>query len=266
MSILVFVGKGGTGKTTLTALTLKYFSEKNEVVLAFDLDPDSHLYKLIGFELNKTIGDIVDFVHKQKHFELEPIKPPELSDREYFSSLVLSNVLVEGDQIDLITLGKPSSKIDCYCPVFLWTSYTIKEILKSYGKPYKHVVVDCDPGTEIFPRKILKELSEKNEIDYLFAIVDTSSMSLDTAEEIKKEIKKIELKIKNFYCLGNKIPKNLHTTFKKEVEKRDMEIIGFIPEDSEIVKSEFLGKNLLDMPEASEAYQSMKKILGSLYL
>ena len=42
MVIIIFPGKGGTGKTTLTALTIKYFTEKDEVTLALDFDPDSH--------------------------------------------------------------------------------------------------------------------------------------------------------------------------------------------------------------------------------
>ena len=51
MVIIAFSGKGGTGKTTLAALNVKYFAEKDQVTLAFDMDPDAHLY---------LIRDIID--------------------------------------------------------------------------------------------------------------------------------------------------------------------------------------------------------------
>ncbi len=47
--VIVYSGKGGTGKTTLSALSLKYFMEKGEVTLALDLDPDAHLHKLLRY-------------------------------------------------------------------------------------------------------------------------------------------------------------------------------------------------------------------------
>jgi CO dehydrogenase nickel-insertion accessory protein CooC1 len=84
MVVIAFSGKGGTGKTTLSALAVKYFTEENQVTLAFDMDPDAHLYKLLGLSIGNTIGQIVDRLHKEKQFELEPKKPPEVADVDYF--------------------------------------------------------------------------------------------------------------------------------------------------------------------------------------
>ncbi|MEM4311539.1 MAG: AAA family ATPase [Nitrososphaerales archaeon] len=265
MAILIFPGKGGTGKTTLTALTIKYFSEKGDIALAMDLDPDSHLHKLLGVKVSKTVGEVVDYMHKEKKMELEPQKPIDVSNQDYFLSLIAEKVFIESENFDLLTLGKPSADIDCYCPVFMWSNYAIASIMKSYKSTYDHIVVDCDPGTEIFPRRILHKISEYSPIDHMLIVLDSSKMSLDTAKAIVEEARKSELKVKSIRGLANRvddpeIQKELKIVAK---EKYAIEIAGFIPTDSEINKMELIGKSIFDLPK-SRAYEAFSKIIKGL--
>jgi len=267
MVIVAFSGKGGTGKTTLAALSVKYFTEEYQVTLAFDMDPDAHLYKLLGLPIGKTIGQIVDQIHKEKKLELEPRKPPEVADVDYFYSLVMSNVLIEGKGSDLVTLGKPSSEIDCYCPVFYWAEHAVSRILKSYKKPYDNIVIDCDPGTEIFPRKILDTIANDCGIDYVFTVLDASRMSLDTARDIREEIRKKQLNFGRTVGICNREDDPETQQMIKRIAKThyDLEVIGFIPTDKEIRGRSLMNENIMDVP-CSLAYQSMKEILKSLHI
>jgi len=265
MTIIAFSGKGGTGKTTLAALTVKYFSEKNEVTLAFDMDPDAHLHKLLGMPLTKTIGHVVDHIHKEKKLELEPKKPVDVSDIEYFYSKVMSDVFVEGEEADLLTLGKPSTDIDCYCPVFYWAEHAVSKILKTYKMPYAHIVIDCDPGTEIFPRKILDTIADATGVDYIFTVLDGSRMSLDTAYEILKEIKKKSSKFGKVYGICNRVDNVESQRLIRDVAKThyNLEIVGFVPTDQQIVKNSLTNQSILNIA-GSQAYESLKKALKSL--
>jgi CO dehydrogenase maturation factor len=267
MTIIAFSGKGGTGKTTLAALTVKYFAEKDEVTLAFDMDPDAHLYKLLGMLLTKTIGHVVDHIHKEKKLELEPKKPVDVSDVEYFYSKVMSDVLVEGEKTDLLTFGKPSSDIDCYCPVFYWAEHAISKILKSYKMPYAHIVIDCDPGTEIFPRKILDRIANDSGIDYIFTVLDGSRMSLDTAREIMKEISKKHSKFGKVYGICNRVDDSKSQQLIREVAQTQysLEVIGFIPTDQEIARRSLMNQSILNITNSS-AFESMKEALNSLHI
>ena len=267
MVIIIFPGKGGTGKTTLTALTIKYFAEKDEVTLALDFDPDSHLHKLLGLPIKKTVGQVVDQLHKEKKAELEPKKPIDVSDHEYFLSLIAKEVFVESSKFDILTLGKPSIDIDCYCPVFIWAEYAISQIMKSYGMPYKHIIVDCDPGTEIFPRKILDHIAQHHRIDYVMVVLDGSKMSLDTAKDIIMEVKKSGLKVKNLACIGNRVDDEVLQKQIKEVAKNNygMDVVGFIPTDHEISKVSLTDQNILKI-SSSPAYQALKNIMKTLNL
>jgi len=231
------------------------------------MDPDAHLYKLLGLPLTKTIGHVVDHIHKEKKLELEPKKPVDVSDVEYFYSRVMSDVLVEGEKTDLLTLGKPSGDIDCYCPVFYWAEHAVSKILKSYKMPYAHIVIDCDPGTEIFPRKILDRIADESGIDYIFTVLDGSRMSLDTACEIMKEITKKHSKFGKVYGICNRVDDSKSRQLIKEVAQTEynLEVIGFIPTDKEIVHRSLMNQSILDIT-GSSAFESMKKALKTLYV
>jgi CO dehydrogenase maturation factor len=265
MSVLVFTGKGGTGKTTLAALTMKCFVERGEISLALDFDPDSHLHKLLGARLKATLGQMVDRIHKEKKAEMEPKKPIDISDQEYLLSLVAQDVVVEEEKFDLLTLGKPSLDIDCYCPVYLWSEYAISQLMKSYKTTYENVVVDCDPGTEIFPRKVLDQIALSTGIDYIVTVLDGSKMSLDTASEIKEQVKKRKMNVKKTIGVCNRVD-DVHLQEKiREVAKTTygLDLAGFIPYDSEITRRELGNQSILHLSE-SPAYKATKALVANM--
>lgn len=57
--IFAIAGKGGVGKTTISALLIEYLSKKSgEVLLAVDADPNYNLGDRLGVDVEKTIGDL----------------------------------------------------------------------------------------------------------------------------------------------------------------------------------------------------------------
>jgi len=265
MAILVFTGKGGTGKTTLSALTTKCFVERGEITLDFDFDPDSHLHKLLGAQLKSTLGQMVDRIHKEKKAEMEPKKPIDISDQEYLLSLIAQEVVIEQDKFDLLTLGKPSLDIDCYCPVYLWSEYAISQLMKSYKTTYGNIVVDCDPGTEIFPRKVLDQIASSTGIDYVVTVLDGSKMSLDTASEIEEQVRGRKMDVKKTISICNRVD-DIHLQEKiREVAKTayGLEVAGFIPSDPEVAEGELANKSIFHLPE-SPAYKAVKTLFTGL--
>jgi CO dehydrogenase maturation factor len=58
---IAFAGKGGTGKTTLAALTVRALSELGaRSVLAVDADPNSTLHEALGVEVERSVGEITE--------------------------------------------------------------------------------------------------------------------------------------------------------------------------------------------------------------
>ena len=51
-------GKGGTGKTTIAGLLVKYLVEKGKVpVLAVDADSNANFNEVLGLKIQGTLGD-----------------------------------------------------------------------------------------------------------------------------------------------------------------------------------------------------------------
>ena len=63
---IAVAGKGGTGKTTIAALIIRYLCEKNmRPVLAVDADPDANLGTLLGVKTETSVGDLREEVRKE---------------------------------------------------------------------------------------------------------------------------------------------------------------------------------------------------------
>ena len=55
---IALAGKGGTGKTTIAGMLIKYLVNKDKTpVLAVDADSNANLNEVLGLELGDTLGD-----------------------------------------------------------------------------------------------------------------------------------------------------------------------------------------------------------------
>ncbi|MGB4268116.1 MAG: ArsA-related P-loop ATPase, partial [Spirochaetota bacterium] len=61
--VIAFCGKGGAGKTSLCALTIKYLAHNNKRVLAIDADPAGGLSWALGITPDKTLDDLRMTLH-----------------------------------------------------------------------------------------------------------------------------------------------------------------------------------------------------------
>ncbi|MFO8031471.1 MAG: AAA family ATPase, partial [Desulfohalobiaceae bacterium] len=56
---IAFSGKGGTGKTTLCGMLIRYMLQKDMApLLAVDADPNYNLNEVLGVEVEKTLGQV----------------------------------------------------------------------------------------------------------------------------------------------------------------------------------------------------------------
>ena len=56
---IALAGKGGVGKTSISAMIIKYLmQQKQGNILAIDADPSSNLNMVLGLDLDWTVGVI----------------------------------------------------------------------------------------------------------------------------------------------------------------------------------------------------------------
>jgi CO dehydrogenase maturation factor len=162
--IVAVVGKGGAGKTTVSALLLRRLLELDETpVLAIDADPSSCLGAALGVHAGRTLGALRDEMRDGGE------RPATMSSGEYLA-LRAEEAIVEGRGFDLLTMGHPEGK-GCYC----FVNNLIRDHLDRLERAYRHVLLDCEAGLEHLSRRTA------GRPDCLLCVVSRSRMAVETA-------------------------------------------------------------------------------------
>ena len=99
---IVIAGKGGTGKTSISALLVQILSKKG-VVLAIDADPATNLNQALGVEAGRTVGGIREEMTRDI---LSGTLSPSVSKHDYLEGQIRA-ALVESKGFDLLAIGRP---------------------------------------------------------------------------------------------------------------------------------------------------------------
>jgi CO dehydrogenase maturation factor len=132
-------GKGGTGKTTVAGLLVKYLVEKGKVpVLAVDADANANLNEVLGLEVQETLGDAREEMKKGVATGMT---------KDIFMEMKLEQALVEAKGYDLVVMGRPEGP-GCYCAANTLLTNYLDRLIKNYA----YIVVDNEAGMEHISR------------------------------------------------------------------------------------------------------------------
>ena len=255
--IISFAGKGGVGKTTGLVLFLKYLIEntKNLSILVIDADPDANIGDVIGKNIHfrDTIGGKMREFRRNLSLNL---LPPQMNKMQVIESEVFS-CLIETDKYDLLEMGRSEGE-GCYC----YVNDVLKHAIDIIADNYDITLIDSPAGLEHFARKTGRDVTD------LVIVTDPSKMGFHTMNRIFEVSKEVELKFKNIWVLGNRFPENLSPILEKEVKhinEKNVHLLGFIPNDSEISKFNLIGGNLLDLSTNNPSYQQSIHFFAKIF-
>ena len=256
---IALAGKGGTGKTTIAALGIKYLVQSQPgAVLAIDADPSSNLNIALGTELGWTVGDIREDMLSNVKKSLAQggaamgALEGGMTKREYLDYQIQTS-LIEGNQFDLIAMGR-SEGTGCYCAV----NHNLREVLDAIRKNYRFCVIDNEAGLEHLSRRTSRD------IDHLLVISDPSERGLVTAERIASFRKEFDINIKNTYLILNRLAGEITPSIKAHIDRLDIPLLGTIPSDATVLDYEYSSKPIIDMPDETVIYQALIKMLGQI--
>src|SRR3990172_3386966 len=102
---IAVAGKGGTGKTSLCGLTIRYLTEKKRgPVLAVDADANSNLHEVLGVKVHSTVGALREDSLATIRSNAE--RPGGMSMEQLFDYQT-QQALVEAKGFDLLVMGRP---------------------------------------------------------------------------------------------------------------------------------------------------------------
>ncbi|HEX7483309.1 MAG TPA: AAA family ATPase [Candidatus Bathyarchaeia archaeon] len=251
MKTLVTVGRGGTGKSSFTALMAKNFIEAGQApLLLVDADPDQNLGEMIGVDLKEvgksTIADLIVSTFIEKGGTTVGVPP-----RERIESRIWENGLYESKSFDFLSVGTKWVE-GCYC----MPNSALKAALESLTKTYRYVLVDSPAGLENLNRRITSDVND------IFDILDHSKKSQDHVRRAVKIAKEVDMKFENFYLVGGyRFPAELGKQAEADLKYK---YLGKIEADDQLDEFVLNGKSLLDLPNDNKAYISVQKILKTL--
>jgi CO dehydrogenase maturation factor len=239
---VAITGKGGVGKTTLTALLAQAYADQGRDVLAVDADPSPCLAGALGFpaELRAQLRPIaeMDALIEERtgakpgtiggFFTLNP-RVDDIPER--FSILHRGVRLLEMGSVELGGSG-------CICPeaAMLKTLFTHLLFRKD-----DILLLDMYAGVEHLGRATV------DFVDAMLVVVEPTRRSLGTAAQIKKLANDIGLM--RLYLVGNKVRNEEEAKFL-ENETPDLPLLGYLPADLKVQEADRLGIPVYDYVES----------------
>jgi CO dehydrogenase maturation factor len=245
---IAVAGKGGTGKTSVTSLVIRYLLKNNlGTVLAVDADPNSNLAESLGLEVRQTVGRILN------EFQGEKIKIPAGTTKEAYLEYQLNVAITESKGIDLITMGRGEGP-ECYC----YPNVVIRKLIDEWAKNYAFVVMDNEAGMEHLSRRTTQN------IDEMLLVSDHSVKGLRAVARIRDLIKELKLVVKRESIIVNLVPGEVDPLLRGEMERLGITPAAIIPVDEEVRKYDLEQKPLFQLPDTSKAVTAVSELMNRL--
>ena len=245
-------GKGGVGKTTLSACLARHYADLGLKVIAVDADPDANLAAGLGLDWEealkiKPLSDMKEMVEERTgakkgtyggFFKLNP-KVDDIPQR-FGKDLDGIRLLVAG------TIKAGGS--GCYCP----ENVLLKRL-------FKHLVVDMDEVVILDMEAGIEHLGRATAqaVDRFIVVVEPGMRSIETAFKIKELAD--DLGIKSVDAIGNKIRTEADRNFLEE--KLDgIPLLGAIPYDEDVIHAD--QSRVSVWQEGKALVTEVKKIVG----
>lgn len=248
--VIALAGKGGTGKTTLAALIIRYLKNRGDgAILAVDADPSSNLAQPLGLTPSATIGSMKEAFLKGRDL------PPTGIPKETYLELKIHELLVESERVDLLTMGRSEGK-GCYC----YINNILRRYLDLLTENYVYVVVDNEAGMEHLSRSIVRD------VDILLITTDPSMSGIRSAKKVRDLVADLELSVKRQYIIVDRVISRLSHHLLAEAERLDLILWEIIPEDAMIFEYDVIERPLIQLPEDSPAVGSVNRIMEWILL
>jgi CO dehydrogenase maturation factor len=247
--ILAMTGKGGVGKTTLSALTLSWLATHGQSpILAVDADCNANLNEALGVQYRATVGGIRESARKEAA-SLKGVSKQEFLD------LRVQEALIEQNGYDLIVMGRPEGQ-GCYC----FANNVLRDVLDKLARNYKNIVIDSEAGLEHISRRTLLS------VDYLLIVSDCTVRGIRTAGRISALADEVALPTRQRGLIVNRVPGGiLPPPMAEAVKATGLPLLAAIPLDEEVAALDADGVPVSTIAESAPARAAINQFLAHLF-
>lgn len=246
-TVIAFVGKGGVGKTSISALTVRLLAQQypHKKILAIDADPAVGLATALGVEVGSTVDDIRKAFVQSVADGQTAAAIEMLGEAKYR----MFDALVERQNVSFLAIGRPEAA-GCYCKVNAY----LKEVISLIAGSFDYVVIDGEAGIEQVNRRVMEKVT------HLILVSDASRKGLQVVQTIHDVAQELVM-FEKAGLIVNRMP---DLALQDRLDVGNVPLLACIGDDRAMSMSDFLGNSVFCLEEDSRIYRGVREALMKL--
>ena len=245
--IIAVAGKGGVGKTSISAAFVRLLTEAypDKRILAIDADPAVGLSTALGVEVRETLDDI----RKGIVASVEDGAPREAIELLSEARYRIFDTMVESRAFSFLAIGRPETA-GCYCKVNAY----LKEVIHLLANDFDYVVIDGEAGIEQIQRRVMEKVT------HLLLITDQSKKGA----QVVSTIKNVADELIAYDKIGVIVNRVTNPELADLIKVPGVDILSFIPADKTFAANDIKGKSVMELPADSAMLAGAKEALTKI--
>ncbi|MBQ9063476.1 MAG: AAA family ATPase [Eubacterium sp.] len=245
-SVIALTGKGGVGKTSLSAAIVRQLIEEfpEARVLAIDADPAIGLSVALGVEVTETLDDI-----RRRVAEDVTEKLHDTQDILAEAKFRLFQAMEEQNGFAFLAIGRPEAA-GCYCAVNTY----LRQVISMLADEFDYVVIDGEAGIEQINRRVMEKVT------HLLCVSDQSRKGLQIVETIRKVADELVL-YDEIGLVINRAP--LPDRITEDV-CGSIPIAAVIGQDDAMTENDIAGRSIFELPPDTPVLTGARRALKNL--
>ena len=236
----VFVcGRGGSGKSTLTAMLAKFLISEGMRVLVIDADESNRsLYRMLGLQApNSTLMEDLGGRVAVKKAVFDKQNSSASEDTKLHVDDLPRSCVSRRDDLAFLAIGKIYKPDEgCACPM----SALEKGFLERLYVPGWWVLVDCEAGVEHIGRGVWRHA------DVFLVVLEPSHESMEMAKFMNNLAKEVKRPI---VTVVNMVDEDIAEDVKMSAEALGIGVDAVFPRDRRVASANLIGQQVPLLPE-----------------
>ncbi len=244
--VIALTGKGGVGKTSLSAAIVRILTETKpeSKILAIDADPAVGLSVALGLEVKETLDEIRLRVAKNVTEGLS-----DTQDILAEAKFRLFEAMQEQKGFAFLAIGRPEAA-GCYCAINTY----LRQVISLLVNEFDYVVIDGEAGIEQINRRVM------DKVTHLLCVSDQSRKGI----QIISTIRDVSDTLMAADRVGAVLNRVLLPERITENEIGGVPLIAVIPSDPAHAENDIEGRSIFELPEDSAILRGARTILQKM--
>ena len=241
-----FTGKGGVGKTSLSAALIRLLSERypDKRILAVDADPAIGLATALDMKPPMTLDD----VRLRIAASIDKGETADAIDLLSEAKFHLLDCIAERSNLSFLAIGRPEAA-GCYCKVNAY----LKQVLETISGNFDFVVIDGEAGIEQINRRVMENIT------YLVLVSDGSRKGIQVVSAIHHVAANL-VKWEKAGVIFNRIRSGFDPPATQEIPP----VLAVIGDDDAQAQNDMQGESVFSLPGDAPVLRGAAQALDAL--